>query len=61
MLGEAAEKFVDDLEGDRRIHQHADRILAVTKQEMELGLMGPLQDRAHFDKIYGGGGLATLT
>ena len=46
LLGESAAEFVDELEADTRVHEHAQRILEVTQEEIDLGLSRPLETRA---------------
>ena len=55
LLGEAAVKYVDELERDKRTHQSASEILEATEQEIKLGLLGPLRRREHFDEKFGKG------
>jgi len=55
LLGQNAIDFVDALESDTRVHQHADGILEATLSDIELGLARPLESRAEVDAIFGRG------
>ena len=55
LLGSDAAAYVDSLEADTRLHPSADIILSESLKEQKLGLLGPFQPRAYFDKLYGHG------
>ena len=55
LLGQSAMDFVDGLEADQRIHQHADGILEATLGEIDFGLARPLESRAEVDAVFGRG------
>ena len=56
LLGDNAAAFVDSLETDLRIHEHAEEILKVTLEEIGLGLARPLETRQELDQRFGRGG-----
>ena len=56
LLGDNATAFVDSLETDLRIHEHAEGILKVTLEEICLGLARPLETRQELDQRFGRGG-----
>ena len=55
LLGQDAQRYVDGLEKDLRVHPRADVILQETLKEQSLGLAGPFRDRAFFDNLSGKG------
>ena len=55
LLGENAVSFIDKLEADLRVHQHADGILEATLSEIELGLARPLESKEEVDAVFGVG------
>jgi len=54
-FGEPALEYIERLEADKRVHKNAADILKETVKEQQLGLIGPLVGRQHFDRMYGRG------
>ena len=55
LLGDNAIAYIDELENDKRVHQHAADILQSIEDEISLNLAHPLQTRAELDEHFGQG------
>ena len=55
LLGPAATEFIDRLEADRRVPEHAWDVLKARDEEIELGLACPYETRAQLDRRFGAG------
>ena len=60
LLGAAAEKFVDELEADTRVHESAADILKETDSDIELGFASGYGTRQDLDERFGRGGWRPL-
>jgi len=59
-LGENTVQYIDRLEKHMKLPQHAEEILAVTKEEIELNLASPLETKEQVDTVFGVGGWRPL-